>query len=100
MAVNLDYSVKLYAVALFAIFPEESNVTPDGVNHIDVPLRLEACAILAMSPDDAREQGAQRERELWPAAQGWFGHSVSVSEIDLPGQVTPTIEQGARERIM
>jgi hypothetical protein len=99
MAAEIE-TAKLYAVALFAMMQERRVETDAGID-IAVPVRMDAWAISTNSPDEAGEQGLARALELWPVAEGWFGHQAKVAEIILQPQI-PTIEleDSLPERIM
>ncbi len=98
MAAEIKTS-RLYAVALFAV-SQERRVESDAHIDIAVPVRMDVWAIRADSHDEAYEQGLARALELWPTAQGWFGHTAKVAEIHFQAHV-PTVEiDSLPERIM
>lgn len=74
---------------------------PNATEGLNISLGLEAWAVMADTHEEAREQGIAKALELWPATEGWFGHTVTAAAIHMQSDF-PTINnwEGMTERIM
>jgi hypothetical protein len=79
---------------------QESRAESAARINIAVPVRIEAWAVSASSGDQAYEQGLARALDLWPTAEGWFGHTAKLAEIHLQPHVPTIAADTLPERIM